>query len=662
MSLSSNPTASPAVRKRFLLLSLAAIGIFLLLMLRLWYLQVVSTERYRELSEQNRIRYIPIAAPRGAIYDRDGELLVDNRPSFDISVLRQEVQDRELLLDRLSAYLGVDAGELRKRWANGSRFPKYRPLPLAEDITLDQLEQIQENAVVLPGVLAEVRPLRSYPNGEMGAHLFGYLGEITERELQKDEEDFYRQGDFVGKSGLELKLEKYLRGISGERRVEVDVLGKELRLLKTQEPVPGSRVYLTLKKDLQLAAEAAFGEEAGAAVALDVHTGEILAMASRPSFNPADFARGISGKQWVSLLQNPRHPLENKAIKGQYPPGSTFKIVTALAALKAGVTNPTRTVYCGGKFHLGSRAFRCWKRGGHGTVDLNKALRESCDVYFYQVGLEMGIDRLAQMSVNLGLGSPLGVPLEGEKAGLIPSREWKRKRFSERWYDGETVIAAIGQGYVLTTPLQLAVMTASVANGGKVLRPHVVKRVEDLEGRLLMETTPELIHSIGLHPPDLEAVRRGLVSVVNEGGGTARVAQLPGITVAGKTGTAQVVRLKEDRNKDEASIPYRFRDHALFVAYAPAEDPRIAVAVVVEHGMHGGSAAAPVARAILASYFGIPTPAPQVIAEGALPASAPPGSPAPAVPAAPGEPAPAAPAPGGAAAPQVPQAGEPVGD
>lgn len=659
MSLSSNPTASPAVRKRFFLLSLAAVGIFLLLLLRLWYLQVVTTERYLELSERNRIRYIPISAPRGPIYDRDGELLVDNRPSFGISVLRQEVQDKEKLLDTLSVYLGVDRAELGKRWESGSRFPKYRPLRIAEDITLDQLEVVQENAVSLPGVLSEVRPLRSYPNGEMAAHLFGYLGEITEKELQEDAEDFYRQGDTVGKGGLESKLEKYLRGHSGERRVEVNVVGKELRLLKTQEPVPGNRVYLTVKRDLQLAAEAAFGEHAGAAVALDVRTGEVLAMASRPSFNPADFARGISGEQWISLLKNPRHPLQNKAIKGQYPPGSTFKIVTALAALKAGVTNPSRTVHCGGKFFLGSRPFRCWKRGGHGTVDLKKAMRESCDVYFYQVGLEMGIDRLAQMSVDLGLGSTLGVPLEGEKPGLIPNREWKRKKLKDRWYDGETVIAAIGQGYVLTTPLQLAVMTASVANGGTVLRPHVVKRVEGLDGSILMESTPEVIASIGLNKSDLAAVRRGLVAVVNEPGGTARVSELPGITVAGKTGTAQVVRLKEDRNKDEASIPYRFRDHALFVAYAPEENPEIAVAVVVEHGMHGGSAAAPVARAILASYFGVPTPDPQVApgvgapaaaasaaarGEGAIPAIAP-AAPAasPSVPSPVPAPAPAAP-------------------
>lgn len=652
MSLSSNPTASPGVRKRFFLLSFAAIGIFLLLVLRLWYLQVVTTDRYQELSEKNRIRYIPVAAPRGPIYDRDGELLVDNRPSFDISVLRQEVQDREKLLDVLSTYLGVDRAELGKRWVNGSRFPRYRPLPVAVDISLDQLELIQENAVALPGVLAEVRPLRSYPNGEMAAHLFGYLGEITEKELQKDEEDFYRQGDFVGKSGLEMKLEKYLRGHSGERRVEVDVLGKELRLLKIQEPVPGSRIYLTVKRDLQLAAEAAFGEEAGAAVAIDVRTGEILAMVSRPSFNPADFARGISGQQWVALLQNPRHPLQNKAIKGQYPPGSTFKIVTALAALKAGVTNPSRTVHCGGKFFLGSRPFRCWKRGGHGTVDLKKALRESCDVYFYQVGLEMGIDRLSQMAVDLGLGNTLGVPLEGEKPGLIPNRDWKRKKLKERWYDGETVIAAIGQGYVLTTPLQLAVMTASVANGGTVLRPHVVKRVEDLDGNVVMESTPEVLTSIGLSPPDLAAVRRGLVAVVNEPGGTARVTQLPGITVAGKTGTAQVVKLKDDRNKNEASIPYRFRDHALFVAYAPEEKPEIAVAVIVEHGMHGGSAAAPVARAILASYFGVAPPEPQVIAEGAVPAN-PPAEETASSPAVPSEGTPPAPA-----APQD----EPVGD
>lgn len=613
MSLDSGWAGTPGFRKRFLLLAIAACGIFLLLGLRLWYLQVINTERYLALSEKNRIRYIPIAAPRGPVYDRDGHLLVDNRASFAISVLRQEVQDRDRLLDQLSAYLGLPKEDLLKRWEGGSRQPRFRPLVLAEDVGRDALEKIQENSLNLPGVLAEVRPLRHYPDLDMASHVFGYLGEITEGELRHADPDRYRSGDFIGKSGVEKQLEEYLRGTAGERRVEVDVVGKELRLLKTFDPVPGNRVFLTIRRDLQLAAESAFGEAAGAAVAIDVRTGEVLALASRPSFHPAAFARGISGEEWISLLQDSRHPLQNKAIKGQYPPGSTFKIVTALAALKAGVS-PERTVFCDGKFTLGTREYRCWKKQGHGTVDLTKAIRESCDVWFYQMGLETGIDRIAQMARNFGLGKSLGFSMEGEKGGLIPDQKWKQKRMEDRWYNGETVINAIGQGYVLATPLQLAVMTAAVANGGTVLRPQLIDRVETLDGQVLEKFKPDVLRHVDIDMNHLRTVQRGLVEVVNEPGGTGYAGKLSdsNILVAGKTGTAQVIKQKE-RLKKEAIVPYAFRDHALFVAYAPAHDPQIAIAVVVEHGMHGATAAAPVARAILSSYFGL-TPPPAVIA------------------------------------------------
>jgi len=466
---------------------------------------------------------------------------------------------------------------------------------------------VQEHSIDLPGVLTEVRPLRSYPYDKMAAHLFGYLGEITQHELQSAEfSGEYRSGDFVGKRGLEKLFEKYLRGVEGERRVEVDVKGRELRILKTQEPKPGNKVYLTLQRDLQRAAESALGEEAGAAVAIDVKTGEVLAMVSRPSFNPAIFARGISGKEWIALLQDPRHPLQDKTIQGQYPPGSTFKIVTALAALKAGVATPSTTVDCQGFLPLGNRDFRCWKKWGHGRTDLKKALKESCDVWFYKVSLDLGIDRIAEMARSLGLGSSLGFPLEGEKPGLIPDRQWKRRRYGVSWYDGETVIASIGQGYVLATPLQLAVMMASVANGGTVLRPQVVSRIEDLDGNILEQMTPDVINEAKLSPEDLKAVRRGIDAVVNEAGGTAWSSRLEGIKIAGKTGTSQVVKLKDKDDKTaKEEVAYRFRDHALFVGYAPADDPQIALAVVVEHGGGGSHAAAPVAKQIFASYFGI---------------------------------------------------------
>lgn len=607
MGLNSGWAEYPGLRNRFVIFSLAAAGIFLLLFLRLWYLQVIAADRYLTLSEKNRLRYVPISAPRGPVYDRNGDLLIDNRPSFNVSVLRSAVEDREQLIGRLSGYLDIDTGELNRRWEKGGRYARYRPVPLAEDIGRDVMEKIQENGVELPGILTEVRPVRSYIYGEMAAHVVGYLGEITEREMQDEAYGDYRPGEYVGKSGLEKNLERYLHGAEGERRVEVDVKGRELRLLKTQEPVPGNRVFLTLQRDLQIAAEQAFGDQAGAAVALDVHTGEVLAMVSRPGFDPALFARGISGQEWIELLQNPRHPLQNKAIRGQYPPGSTFKVAAALAALKAGVASPATSVVCTGRMRIGNRDFRCWKKEGHGYTDLKKAIKESCDVWFYKVGLDLGIDRLAETARGLGLGEPLDFSLDGEKGGLIPDRQWKRRRFGTDWYNGETAIASIGQGYVLTTPLQLATMMATVANGGTVLRPHMVKRIEDADGGVLMEAAPEVLHKVALPEEALRAVRRGLEAVVNEPGGTAWSNRLVELPYAGKTGTAQVVRLKRDEDRGR-EVDYLHRDHALFVAYAPADNPRLAVAVIVEHGGHGGSAAAPIAKAMFTSYFEIARP------------------------------------------------------
>ncbi len=618
MSLNTGWAEHPGLRRRFLLLSLATIGIFLLLLLRLWYLQVIGTERYRALSERNRIRDIPITAPRGSLYDRDGELLVDTRASFSVVVIRQAVENKGLLLGRLAGYLGVPLTSLEQRWEEGRKFPSYQPFAIAEDVSRDIVERVQENSVDLPGVMVEARPLRYYPYQELGAHLFGYIGEITEEDLRQERFAGYRPGDSVGKSGLEKAMESELRGQEGERLIEVDVRGKELRSLKTLEPQPGNRVYLTLQRGLQQAAEEALIGQAGAAVAIDVNTGDVLAMASSPAFNPAVFARGISAKEWVSLLDDPRHPLQDKALKGQYPPGSTFKIVTVLAALRAGVAGPATSVNCSGSLQLGNREFRCWKKDGHGYTDLHKALRESCDVWFYQVALSLGIDRIAAMARELGLGRSLGFELPGEKSGLIPDRDWKLQRYGTRWYDGESLNTAIGQGYVTVTPLQLAVMTAAVANGGKVFRPHIVKQVVGLDGAVLRTTSPELLNTVQVSAADLAVVRSGLEAVVNEPGGTGASSRLNSVRVAGKTGTSQVVRMKEGRVKSQ-DVAYLLRDHALFVAYAPASAPRIAVAVVVEHGSHGGSSAGPVARAIFANYFGIDTaavpPPPDVVGD-----------------------------------------------
>lgn len=607
MALNTGWSGSPALKKRFVIASLAALAIFVLLFLRLWYLQIIQADIYQVLSEKNRTRYIPIAAPRGPIVDRDGHMLVDNRPAFRITALRQEVEEPEKLLTRLAELLDLDRTILQKRWAAGQRFPRYRPVPLADDVSRQVLERVMEHSYELPGILTEVRPVRFYPYGESAAHLFGYLGEITEEELQAAPYRAYHPGDFIGKNGLEKGIEQYLTGIPGERRVEVDVKGKKLRILKTQEPVPGNRVTLTLNRDLQLATEAAFGDQAGAAVALDVTTGEVLAMVSKPCYDPSLFARGITGKEWVELLQNPLDPLQNRALKGQYPPGSIFKIVTALAALESGQATAHTKVDCQGALTVGNRTFRCWKKGGHGITDLKKALKESCDVWFYEVSQKVGIDRIADMARRLGLGSPTGLGLAGERKGLIPDQQWKQQKFNDRWYRGETLIASIGQGYILTTPLQLATMMATVANGGTVLRPYLVKRVEDMTGEAQQEPQPQIVQQAHLKKSQLEALRQGLEAVVNEPHGTAWMSRIEELPYAGKTGTSQVVHQRKRRKRD-AEIPYRLRDHALFAAYAPAAKPKIAVAVVVEHGSHGSSAAAPIAKAMFDSYFKLQPP------------------------------------------------------
>ncbi len=607
MSLNPSLEETPGLRRRFIISSLIVVGIFCIFALRLWFLQVLGVDHYRNLSERNRIRHVAIHAPRGAIFDRHGTLLVDNRPAFAVSALRQEVGDRGPLFAALSELLDVDKEYLEERWRAGQGLPRYRPIPLLEDVGRQAMEKVQENSVDLPGVLVEVKPLRDYPYGNMAAHLFGYLGEVTEQELNRPAFASYRSGEMVGKTALERMFEDSLRGAAGQKRIEVNVKGRELRQVTVRNPLPGQRLYLTIDATLQQVAESALADKAGAVVALDVRNGEILALVSRPTFDPAWFARGVSGEEWRKLIDNPQHPMTNKALRGQYPPGSTFKMVVALAALEAGTATPATRVQCNGSMKLGSYEYRCWKKRGHGSVDLHKAIKESCDVWFYTVGLETGIDRIASVAQRLGLGKQTGFPFGGERSGLIPNRAWKKKRFGTSWYNGETVISSIGQGFVLTTPLQLATMTAALANGGTVWKPQIVQKVVDLEGETDWILKPEKLMETAWSEDSLQAVRKAMESVVNDVGGTAWRSRLKEVRFAGKTGTAQVIKRKSDEEEEKETkddvIPYQYRDHALFVSYAPVENPQIAVAVVVEHGGHGSSAAAPIAKAMYAAYF-----------------------------------------------------------
>ncbi|HEX9078854.1 MAG TPA: penicillin-binding protein 2, partial [Desulfuromonadaceae bacterium] len=475
----------------------------------------------------------------------------------------------------------------------------YYPVVLASNITRDQVEILEENRLRLPGVEIEMKPVREYAGGMLAAHLLGYIGEVSEDELNNKEYEEYNPGDYVGKNGIERSWEKELHGNDGGRQLEVDARGRVLRTISESYPTVGNSVVLTIDANLQKQAEHAFGDQAGAAVAIDVNSGEILAFVSNPGFDPALFSGKLPADTWKEYLEDKRHPLENKALTGQYPPGSTFKIITALSGLENGKIDEKTSVVCNGSYDLGTSTFKCWNRHGHGVTNLKKSLRESCDVYYYQLGEHLGVDAIAATARKFLLGAPMGIGLLHEKGGLIPTTEWKLKRFGKRWFHGETLPVAIGQGYVLMTPVQLASMIATVANEGTVYRPHLVKRIVDSDGKLLKEFRPEIMGTTGISADKFRLVKQGLFAVVNEPGGTGAMARLYDVHVAGKTGSSQVVKLRDSK----LSTPWQFRDHALFVAFAPYEKPEIAVAVVVEHGEHGGSAAAPIAGRILRAWF-----------------------------------------------------------
>lgn len=593
-------------KRRIVPLAFGVVVIFGLLILRLWYLQILYVEDYRALSENNRLRFLPVPASRGALMDRNGTVLVSNRPSFSLTLIPQEIKDVEAMLDRLSLLLGLDRNELEERWQKAKGRARYYPVVVAANISREQVEIVEENRMRLAGVEVAMKPVREYNYKQSAAHLLGYIAEISDKELDDAVYQDYNPGDYVGKNGIENAWEQELHGQDGGRQLEVDSRGRVLRVLHESQPTVGNSLVLTIDQRLQQAAERAFGSQAGAAVVMNVTNGEVLAFVSSPTFDPALFAGKIPTDVWQSYLNDKRHPLQNKALSGQYPPGSTFKMITALAGLEAGLVDESSSVYCDGTYKLGSGKFRCWSRSGHGSVNLRRSLKESCDVYYYQLGERLGIDRLAEMCRRFKLGDALGIGLAGEKKGLIPTTEWKLKRFGKRWVPGDTPPAAIGQGYVLMTPIQMVSMVATVANEGTVFRPHLVKQVLDADGKLLKEFAPEVLAQVGASPANFKKVKHGLYAVVNDAGGTGAAAQLSDVRVAGKTGTSQVVKLGEDRKR---RLAYEYQDHALFTAFAPYDKPEVAVAVVVEHGGGGGAVAAPIAGQILRAWFDLKKPA-----------------------------------------------------
>ncbi len=594
-------------RKRAFYAAFVIIFFFAVLVARLWFLQVQQGEKYDHLADSNRVRYLEIAAPRGNILDSMGREIVTNRPSFNVVWVRENNRLDDTLLKKMATVLDVDVSDLLAKIRKMAGTPGHIPIRLAEDIDWNKVAYIENNRINLPGIKIEVVPLRVYHYGNVASHIIGYLGEINEKELKSSQEGEYRGGDLIGKMGLERLREKDLRGEKGRHYMEVNALGFEQRNLKGIEPLPGNDLQLTIDMDLQRTAEEtmAAGQKSGAVVAVEVNSGRILAAASAPTLELDKFIGGISYKNWQAMLDNPLHPLINKIVQGQYPPGSTYKLVTATAGLAERVISPDSIIYCPGHYRFGNRTYRCWKHSGHGAVDLNRALSESCDVYFYQVGQRLGVDRLAKYARMFGLGRKTGVEMEHEKSGLIPTSAWKKKRFGKVWQEGETLSIAIGQGFDLVTPLQLAFMTATVANGGTLYKPGLVEQVRDPDGKVIEQFEPEIVDRLTGQGRNLQLVRKGLIEAVNGRHGTGRRARLKdlGITVAGKTGTAQVVRLKQYRHLKDKDIPYKYRDHAWFTCFAPAENPEIAVTVLVEHGFHGGSGAAPVAKAVLEAYF-----------------------------------------------------------
>jgi len=600
----------PQFRRRTELLAAIAAAVFLLLIGRLFFLQIVQGDRFTYLSENNRIRLKKIPGTRGMVFDRRGQLLVDSRPSFDLLFVPEDAVDPEATLRSLARFLGQDEGELLNLLDQKKARIPFEEIVVGRDIDWRSVVTVETHQLDLPGVNLRIRPRRSYLLNHTAAHLLGYLGEIGPKQLTSLKQKGYGMGDEIGQFGLERRWEEFLRGRNGGQQVEVNALGQRVRVLHEVEDVPGNSVYLTLDRDLQETAGQAMQGKDGSLVALDVNSGAVLAMVSNPAFDPNAFARGITADEWRGLMRDQMHPLNNRAVQGTYPPGSTFKIVLAIAALEEGVIQPETPLSCHGSMAFGNRVFRDWKKEGHGSVDLHKGIVQSCDVYFYQLGQRLGIDRIAKYARMLGLGERSGIALDDEKTGLIPDTEWKRKRFGQPWFPGETPSVSIGQGYVSVTPIQMANLIATVANGGTLYRPWFVRKVESLDGTLLQEYGPEKIRSLQLKESTLKYLRNSLSAVVNIGGGTGGRSRSNIVQIGGKTGTAQVAEMRGAYVKSE-QLSYLIRDHAWFVAFAPVENPEIAVAVLVEHGGHGGSAAAPLAKMVIEKYFSIKNQPPQ---------------------------------------------------
>lgn len=572
--------------RRIRLFHFGLASVLVLFGLNFWYLQGVRGDEFERLAENNRLRRVVLPPSRGVVTDRNGAVLASTRPGLNLVLRRDSLDQLDAQLERLAPILATTPEELRERYREALLRPRHQPLVLREDVELPELARIESRRERFRSVEVQETARRSYPNGAIASHALGYIGEVGTGQLQAAGD--LERGDIVGKAGIERVYDELLRGRRGYQLVSVNNLGLRYGRSRVDRlPEHGRPLQLTIDLGLQRVLAEAFGEEVGGAVFLDARTGEVLALHSAPSYDPNLFVGGISAEQWSAIQDDPRRPLHNRVISSFYAPGSTFKVVMALAGLETGAITPDTKVYCSGSAVVYGARRLCWKRGGHGWVDVREALTHSCNVFFYQLGQSLGVDEIHRFGDALGLGKPTGVDLSGESSGILPSEEWKRRVHGEPWYPGDTISIAIGQGLLAVTPMQMATMAAGVANGGLVPHPHL---------RLGESPAPTETH---IREANLALVRQALVDVVREG--TGRNAALPSIQVAGKTGTAQVY--KHSAGIDADDLPKDERDHAWFVGYAPAEAPTIAFAVVVEHGGHGGTTAAPIARKVLEAYF-----------------------------------------------------------
>lgn len=574
---------------------------------RLYYLQVVEADRYATLADENRINLRLLAPPRGRVLDRFGTPLAENQQNYRLQLVPEDVKGSDIddVLTHVQRIVDLSESDRRRAIRELRRNRAFVPVTLKENLSWSEVARIEVNAPDLPGLMIDVGRSRSYPFGQETAHVLGYVAAVSDED--DDNDPLLKLPGFrVGRSGIEKVHDLSLRGSGGSSEVEVNAYGRMIRELSRREGQPGADVTLTLDMGLQKYVSERLGDESASVVVLDVRNGDILSMVSSPSFDSNHFNRGLSSAEWQELVSDERAPLTNKTITGVYPPGSTFKMIVLLAALEKGVISPDQKINCTGEYELGDATFHCWKKHGHGPVDAVSAIAESCDVYFYEIAKRTGIDRIAALARKFGFDQFTGIDLPGERDGLMPTRAWKRATRDEPWHQGETVIAGIGQGYVLATPLQMALMTARLVNGGQAIVPHLTRNVGATEtDRAALTDVP----SLNIRPSDLDIVMRGMDETVNGEKGTARASatNIPDFRMGGKTGTVQVRRItKAEREKGvikNEDLPWRQRDHALFVGYAPVENPRYAISVVVEHGGSGSKVAAPIARDIMKEAY-----------------------------------------------------------